>query len=467
MGGTHGKIRDDAAAAAAAKDAGSCATHKPPPTNCIDPAVSKAAPAAAAATATAAESAAAESESAARTPAHVTPSSSARATSLARRRREDPARQFASFISYPHGATTSSPFASGTTTDTHSKAAAAAASKRRKNRPLDNCSVDDDDDEEFDDSPSYTPPNRKRKKAKTNPDDKRGGVGGGGDDDDEKEEEEGGGISMEQKVRWLLHGKLAGLRCPADVEPTRSASIVRAFGLLSDMLEEKKKEANERGEEEDVGSERPDSIGRGSAGCGAENLADLLDLMDQYDGCGTALMVLKMHPGSAPVQAEGFCFLTDYAAASRSAAGKVVICSGVQVVVGAMRRFPDDEVLQLRALEALVSVLCHVSDIVKEVFVWDCRGLRPVVRAMTRYPDNVYLQERAVTLLGLICRIEDLRPALVEVGALSRVVAAAERHGADDDGRRDGAAGGDTAGPPTYVLQRGAKRIVAKLGPLL
>jgi hypothetical protein len=136
-----------------------------------------------------------------------------------------------------------------------------------------------------------------------------------------------------------------------------------------------------------------------------------------------------------------------------------------------MRRFPDNEGLQLRAVEALVNVLCLVSDIGKEVFVGDCRGLRPVVRAMTRYPDNADLQERAVTLLGLICPIEGLRPALVRAGALSRVVAAAERHGAEAGGkvRHDGPAGGDAAAAETTTneIQREAKTIVEQLGPLL
>jgi hypothetical protein len=467
MGGTHGKIRDDAAAAAT-KDAGGGTTHKPPPTNCIDLAVSKAAPAAAAAAAAASASA--------RTPAHVTPSASARASALAlaRRRREDHARPFASFISYPHGATTSSPFASGTTTDTPSKAAAAAAAavaatKRRKKRPLDNCSVDDDsddDDEEEEDASSYTPPNCKRKKAKTNPDDKHGGIGGGGDDG-EKKEDEGGGISMEQKVRWLLHGKLAGLRCPADVETTRSASIARAFALLSDMLWSAETEKEEK---KDVNAERPDANGRGSVGSGADNLSALVDLMDQYDGCGTALTVLKMHPGSASVLEEGFCFLTDYTVACPSAAGKVVCCFGLQVIVRAMRRFPDSEDLQLRAVEALVNVLGQTTTLGKVVFVRDFRGLPPVVRAMTRYPDNAVLQERAVALLRRICRIEELRPALVRAGALSRVVAAAERHGAEAGGKvqHDGPAGGDAAAETTTNdIQREAKTIVEQLGPLL
>jgi hypothetical protein len=340
-----------------------------------------------------------------------------------------------------------------------------------KKRPRGNCSANDDSDDDGDSSSSspscsgdaggFVAEAKRQKKAATSPVDNS--CGGEEEDEEEEEEEE---ITLERQIKRLVQGTLVGMQGPTGRETTRrSALIISAFAELTDMLwwamEEEEME-DEKGAEH---GDWPGAKCRGKAGDGAGNLSAVLALLDRYDACGTALA----RPHSASVLEEGLGFVSQYAAASRRGAQKLWGFYAVHVILPALRQFPDHEDLQGVAVEALANLLFHGRAVAKKDFVWACAGLPPVLSAMERYPDNCTLQAGAVALLAWICQVEELRPALVEAGALRLVVIAAERHGTRDSaaGSDDAATAASGAGafePSTNGIQRLANRIVDQLG---
>jgi hypothetical protein len=172
-------------------------------------------------------------------------------------------------------------------------------------------------------------------------------------------------------------------------------------------------------------------------------------LMEKYEAGAAVLAVLKSHAHIPRVLIEGILFLTYWTRWNGEVARKVREMDGALVVVRALRTFTGHAAL-LWTLKVLNMIYFNADSDEKRRFVHSLCGLPPVVGAMLQYPESFELQIRAVAILAVIHSVEDLRPDLVRAGALSPVVAAAERHGSESES-----------------LRTEAQRLACELAPLL
>jgi hypothetical protein len=172
-------------------------------------------------------------------------------------------------------------------------------------------------------------------------------------------------------------------------------------------------------------------------------------LMEKYEAGVAVLAVLKSHAQVPRVLIEGILFLTYWIRWNGEVARTVREMDGALVAVRALRTFTGHAAL-LRTLDVLHMIYFNADSYDKRRFVHSIHGLSPVVDAMLQYPESFDLQDRAVAILAVIHSVEDLRPDLVRAGALSPVVAAAERHGSESE-----------------FLRIDAQRLACELAPLL
>jgi hypothetical protein len=172
-------------------------------------------------------------------------------------------------------------------------------------------------------------------------------------------------------------------------------------------------------------------------------------LMEKYEAGVAVLAVLKSHAHIPRVLIEGVLFLTYWIGWNEEVARNVLQMDGALVVVRALRTFTGHAAL-LWTLKVLHMIYSNADSDEKRRFVHSFLGLPPVMGAMLQYPESFELQNRAVAILAMFHSVEDLRPDLVRAGALSPVVAAAERHGSESE-----------------YLRTEAQRVACELAPLL
>jgi hypothetical protein len=272
---------------------------------------------------------------------------------------------------------------------------------------------DDEEDDEDDDSDDESES------------EDRGEQGKEGDGDEDEEDDDG---EEEDEVMEEDDGKEA-----AEKESRRSAAkVVRIASALKDMcdlLQEEKKVPTSRA------GQHPKSPTR--------------VMMEKYETGVAVLAVLKSHAHIPRVLIEGVLFLNYWIRWNGEVARTVREMDGALVVVRALRTFTGHAAL-LRTLDVLHIIYCDANSDEIRRFVHSIHGLPPVVGAMLQYPESFELQNRALAILAVIHGVEDLCPDLVRAGALSPVVAAAERHGSESE-----------------YLRTEAQRVACELSPLL
>jgi len=143
---------------------------------------------------------------------------------------------------------------------------------------------------------------------------------------------------------------------------------------------------------------------------------------------GTAILpgILQKWYGFSDIQAEG-CRALSNASIDAAFRKSVKEPGGLDVIIWAMKSYPDNLEVQTYGCGALMNVVCEVSDNAKHV-VNPLNGIDCIIAAMNKFAEDAELQRYACGALDLLTEWDEFKEPVKQAGGRRALFDAIENH---------------------------------------